>query len=194
MDKKYYVDYIPNGGTSIFVNNIDALEWCDPSDDIHPFDKMLILRDPVDRTISNLINDLEAGNLDETGKTFEELAFLTQNDLAKTLGISSEKEIESKLVEYKFIGWYSFLIWKNGTPYIAQESIGPHPKCTLEKSFDIVKRITGCDDASYELKPTKISSVEIGLGLRSDLIRHNQLDYEIIHFAKNLFESRYQWL
>jgi hypothetical protein len=194
MDKKYYVDYIPNGGASIFVNNIDALEWCDPLDNIHPADKMLFLRDPTDRIISNLMNDLDEGKLDEKGKTFEELAFSTQNDLAKTLGISSELEIEKRLVEYKFIGWYSFFVWRTGTPYIAQESIGPHPKCTLEKSFDIVKRITGCEDATYEIKPTKFPSQEIGLGLRSDLIRHNQLDYEIIDYAKNLFVDRYQWL
>lgn len=139
----------------------------------------IILRDPFDRAVEQLMEQLDRdGN--PQGLTFEEHLFLQRNYYTDVLDIEMVGHIEPQLAKFKFMTLSSHIIWpKMSGDLMPKKQTRLNPKFSFEELNIKLSKTLGCDNAKWAPN-LRFDSNMLDTSLRADFASHNMRDYQVV--------------
>lgn len=192
--KKFNLEYIPKCGSSIFYEHMPSIfEYKIEKDKTN---SVLILRDPFDRAITELISILSKGDK-IYDITFEDMLFDQKNVISKYLKLDEvldinldlkDNEVISEPIKNKmkdYLGTYNFIGLYN-TYFWAKDKLYRNKNIDIRKSFYFFCKINNisAEKIPIENLDEKINYINLYLGLRGKFNAYNKLDIMLTSCAE----------
>jgi len=168
--------YIPNCWHEQIANAYN-LELVDKDADI------LILRDPFDRAVEEIIDLLDSGG-ETNGLTFEEMLFKNNNIYSKALNIETGHADELKSKDFKFVWLSSYIVWPRITGELhPKEQTRPLERFNLDTTSKKLSDYLFVPHVQLNVNQ-RFTSSDLGTALRGDFQLANSKDYDLVRKLK----------